>query len=152
MLICFAAVLLFGAPYLPTMSKQIDTALKLASLKPGETIIELGAGDGRVMLAAARQGVNVVGYELNPLLFGICWLRTLKYRKNCQIIWGNYFKKSWPRHQAIFIFGLPKLMPKLDKLIMRSKHKPVKLVSFAFEIPGKKMSDQSDGVFMYLYK
>ncbi len=44
---CFSFVLLFGAPYLPTLKKQIRTTFKLAELSKGDTIIELGCGDGR---------------------------------------------------------------------------------------------------------
>lgn len=149
--ICFAGVLLFGAPYLPTTKRQIEAALRLADLKPGETMLELGCGDGRVVLAAAKRGIKVVGYELNPLLAAIARVRTLKYRGQVKIIWGDFWRKDWPEHQAIFIFLLPKYMSKLDKKIMQSKHKPVKLVSFAFKIPDRKFNAELDGVFLYTY-
>ncbi len=151
-LFCFGGVLIFGAPYLPTMKPQVDAALKLANLKPGDTILELGSGDGKVLIAAAKQGINSVGYELNPLLVVLSWLRTRKYRKNVKIIWGNFFTKEWPNHQAIFTFLLPRLMLKLDKKVIQSKHKPVKLISFAFEIPNRKPIKIDQGVYLYLYK
>lgn len=151
-LFCFGGVLIFGAPYLPTMKPQVDAALKLANLKPGDTILELGSGDGKVLIAAAKKGINSVGYELNPLLVVLSWLRTRKYRKNVKIIWGNFFTKEWPNHQAIFTFLLPRLMLKLDKKVIQSKHKPVKLVSFAFEIPSRKPIKIDQGVYLYLYK
>lgn len=150
--LCFAGVLLFGAPYLPTTKTQVEAAIKLAALKPGETMLELGCGDGRVVIAAAKQGVNVVGYELNPIMALIAWLRTRKYRKNAKIIWGDFWRKDWPEHQAIFTFLLPKLMPKLNKKVIQSKHKPVKLISFAFEVPDRKPDNQKAGVFLYLYR
>jgi 16S rRNA A1518/A1519 N6-dimethyltransferase RsmA/KsgA/DIM1 with predicted DNA glycosylase/AP lyase activity len=151
-LFCFGGVLIFGAPYLPTMKPQVDAALKLANLKPGDTILELGSGDGKVLIAAAKKGINSIGYELNPLLVVLSWLRTRKYRKNVKIIWGNFFTKEWPNHQAIFTFLLPRLMLKLDKKVIQSKHKPVKLVSFAFEIPNRKPIKIDQGVYLYLYK
>lgn len=149
---CFALVVLRGAPYLPTLKSQINTALELAKLKPGDTLIELGCGDGRVLLAAAKQGANVVGYELNPILVLICWVRTFKYRKNVKIIWGDFWIKDWPQAGAIFTFLLPKYMKKLDTKIDQITQKPVKLISFAFEIPDKKPETQKDGVFLYEYK
>lgn len=151
-LFCFGGVLIFGAPYLPTMKPQVDAALKLVNLKPGDTILELGSGDGKVLIAAAKKGINSVGYELNPLLVVLSWIRTRKYRKNVKIIWGNFFTKEWPNHQAIFTFLLPRLMQKLDKKVIQSKHKPVKLVSFAFEIPNRKPIKIDQGVYLYLYK
>lgn len=152
LIVCFGGVLLFGAPYLPTMKPQIKAALELADLKPGDTLIELGSGDGKVLLAAAKQGINVVGYELNPLLYLISYLRTRRSHNNVRIIWGDFWKKDWPQHQAIFTFLLPKYMLKLNKKVIQSKHKPVKLVSFAFEIPDRPAENVRDGVFLYLYR
>lgn len=151
-LACFAGVLFFGAPYLPTLSPQVMTALKLAGLKPGNTMLELGCGDGKVLVEAAKMGFNVVGYELNPILVVIAWLRTRRYRKQVHIIWGNFWHKSWPEAQAIFVFLLPRYMGKLDKKCIQYKYKPVKLISFAFAIPGKLAAQQDNGVFQYLYK
>ena len=152
LLFCFAVVLLVGAPYLPTLNKQVDVALTLADLKKGDTLLELGCGDGRVVVAAAKQGINVVAYELNPLLVGLAWLRTRRYRKQVTIIWGDFWKKDWPRAQAIFVFLLPKYMDKLNKNIDEYGYRPLKLVSFAFEIKTKKPSQIRDGLFVYVYK
>src|SRR4051812_6247397 len=113
----FGFVVVFGAPYLPTLKKQTSEALNLLNLKEGQTLLELGCGDGRVLKAAARRGLCGVGYELNPLLVVIAWLNTIKYRKQVKIIWGNYWNRSWPEAQGIFVFLLAKYMEKLDKKI-----------------------------------
>lgn len=149
---CFAFVLMFGAPYLPTLSKQTETALELLDLKKGQTVLELGCGDGRVLLAAAKKGIHGVGYELNPLLAGVAWLVTWRYRKKVKIIWGNYWRATWPPADGIFVFLLDKYMKKLDKTIVQSPIKPIKLVSFAFKIPGRKPDKQVGGIYLYSYK
>ena len=151
-LLAFSSVLLFGAPYLPTMKRQVVAALELADLKAGQTLLELGCGDGKVVLAAARKGYKVVGYELNPLLALIAWLRTMKYRGLVTIIWGDFWRKDWPEAEAIFVFLLPRYMSKLNNYIIQYKHKPVKLISFAFAIPDKQTTKQKDSVFLYIYK
>jgi hypothetical protein len=151
LLACFGGVLLFGAPYLPTLGKQTETALSLAELEPGDTLLELGCGDAKVVLSAARLGVKVVGYELNPVLAVVAWLRTHRYRQNVQIIWGDFWRKELPEAQAIFVFLLPKYMKKLDTKAMQYKHKPVKLISFAFQIPGKKAEQVKNGLYVYTY-
>lgn len=151
LLLCFGGVLLAGAPYLPTLSPQVQTALQLAQLKKGQTLLELGCGDGKVVIAAARQGAYVIGYELNPLLAAVAWLRTRRYRRQVRIIWGNFWHKSWPPADTIFVFLLPKYMKKLDKKVIQYKHKPVKLVSCAFVIPDRPPADAKNGVYLYLY-
>jgi SAM-dependent methyltransferase len=152
LLAAFGGVLLVGAPYLPTMNKQVVAALELADLKPGETLLELGCGDGKVVLAAARKGYHVVGYELNPLLALVAWLRTRRNARQVRIIWGDFWKKPWPPAEAIFVFLLPRYMLKLDTKVIQYKHKPVKLISFAFEIPERKFTLKKSGVFLYDYQ
>lgn len=151
-LICFAGVVLFGAPYVPTLKPQVKTALELANLKPGQTMLELGCGDGKVLVAAAKQGINTVGYELNPVLAAIAWLRTRRYRRQARVIWGDFWHKQWPEAEAIFTFLLPKYMEKLNKKVIQYEYKPVKLVSFAFTIPGKQKTTEKNGVYLYTYR
>lgn len=149
--ICFSGVLLFGAPYLPTLKGQINAALKLAALKPGDHLIELGCGDGRVLIAAAKQGLKVTGYELNPLLVAVAWLRTRRYRRQVKIIWGNFWQQDWPPAEAVFTFLLPKYMGKLNTKMEQYKYRPVKLISHAFLIPRKKAIASQNGVHLYHY-
>jgi len=151
LLASFGLVVLVGAPFLPTLRPQIIAALELADLKPGQRLLELGCGDGRVVAAAAKQGIDVVGYELNPILAAVAWLRIRRYRDNAHIIWGNYWQGEWPDADAIFVFLLQKYMKKLDNKIIQYNHKPVKLVSYAFKVPNKKIIKQSAGVFLYEY-
>lgn len=150
-LICFGGVLLVGAPYLPTLAPQVQSALKLTGLKSGDTLLELGCGDGKVLLAAARQGINAVGYELNPFLAALAWLRTRRYRRQVRVIWGDFWHQTWPPAEAIFVFLLPRYMSKLNKKVIQYPHKPVKLASYAFEIPGKRHVTEKNGVFLYKY-
>jgi hypothetical protein len=150
-IIIFGFVVFFGAPYLPTMKSQCQTALDLLELKPGETLLELGSGDGRVVLAAAKRGYNVIGIELNPVLVVITKIKTYKYRKQAKIIWGNYWDRDLPKCDGIYVFLLDRYMRKLDKKIVSSKLGPVKLASYAFKIPGKKHLAEKQGVFLYQY-
>lgn len=148
----FSLVVFVGPPYLPTLRKQIDSALDLLSLAEGETLLELGSGDGRVMLAAAKRGYKVVGIELNPLLVLLSYLVTFKYRKQVRIVWESYWGPPWPRADAVFTFMLPRYMAKLDRRMEQWRPKSVKLASFAFTIPGKEPIETRDGVYLYEYK
>jgi len=147
----FGFVLMFGAPYLPTMKKQTAAALDLLSLKPGQILLELGSGDGSVMRTAAARGYQVIGYELNPFLVVVSHMVTWRYRKQVRIIWANYWRQSWPEADGIFVFLLPRYMAKLNKKIVRYKYQPVRLASVAFPIPKKKISKEKQGVFLYEY-
>jgi hypothetical protein len=149
-ILCFSLVILFGAPYLPTLKKQKTIALDLLALEPGQTLIEVGSGDGRVLKAAAERGIYAVGYELNPILVLASWLVTLKHRDKVKIIWGNYWSKKWPDADGVYAFLHTDYMKKLDKK-MRETRKKTKLASVTFKIPGKKNIKEKDGVFLYQY-
>jgi len=147
-LLAFGGVLLRGAPYVPTLDRQARAALELLDLKPGQTLLELGSGDGKVLVLAARAGLTVVGVELNPFLVAVSWLRTWHYRKQVRIIWGDMWRVRWPECDGVFTFLLDRFMPKLDQRMQKVK-KP--LVSFAFKIPGRTPDAERAGVFLYRY-
>lgn len=152
MVLMFGFVVLFGAPYLPTLKKQTGVALDMLDLRPGQTLLELGSGDGTVALAAARRGLRVIGYELNPVLVIVSRLRCLRHRRQVKIHWGNFWSANWPETDGVFVFLLDKYMNKLDKKVIQNyPGKHVKLVSFAFRIPGKKPVLDRSGLYYYEY-
>lgn len=151
-LISFAIVLLFGAPYVPTLKSQQLDALSLLQLKPGQTLLELGSGDGRMLRAAAKQGIYAVGYELNPILVLISYIVCFKYRTHIRIHWGSFWSAKWPTTDGIYVFLHTRFMSRLDKkIIQECNRKNVKVVSYAFEIPGKPISKTKDALYLYTY-
>lgn len=55
------------APFDPTPQEIVERMLRLAAVKPGDVLYDLGAGDGRVVIAAASKfGVKAVGFEIDP--------------------------------------------------------------------------------------
>ncbi len=152
-ILCFSLVVFVGPPYLPTLTPQVKAALDMLDLKPGQTMLELGCGDGKVLVAAADRGWNAVGIELNPLLVLVCKVRTWRYRKQVKVVLGNYWDtRLWGNADGIFGFVLPKYMTKLDKLIESWRDgRHVELASFAFKIPDKKIDREEQGVFLYKY-
>ena len=57
-----------GAAYVPTTHSRVSRLIELAAISPGEKLLDLGSGDGRILFAAARKGAVCVGIEINPLL------------------------------------------------------------------------------------
>ncbi len=149
---CFGYVILFGAPYLPTKKQQIISAIDLLNLKKGQTLIELGCGDGRVLKYAAKKGLIVIGYELNPLLVLVAKINNYKYKDKVTVIWGNFWNIKLPKTDGIYCFLLDKYMDKLNNKVLNEVQNPIKLASYAFEITGKKPLKISNGVFLYTYK
>lgn len=57
-----------GASYVPTTHRRVARLIDLVQIKPGEKLLDLGSGDGRILFAAATRGATCVGVEINPLL------------------------------------------------------------------------------------
>ena len=57
-----------GAPYIPSGEKEVDKIISLAKIKPGDRVVDLGSGDGRIVIGFAKQGTEAHGYEVNPIL------------------------------------------------------------------------------------
>ena len=151
-LICFGGVLLYGAPYVPTLNKQQIIALQMLDLKPGQTLLELGCGDARMLKLAAKQGVKGVGYELNPIVYIVAKINTWRYRSLVTIKLGNFWAVNWPQSDGIYVFLLDRFMKKLNnKVIQQYNNKHVKLVSYSFNIPNKKPTKIQDGLYLYEY-
>lgn len=54
-------------PYLPTTDEAVQAMLKLADVKSGDVVYDLGCGDGRIVIAAAKNfGAHGVGIDINP--------------------------------------------------------------------------------------
>src|SRR5262249_28419183 len=57
------------APYLPSPQTVVERMLEAAQIKPGETLYDLGSGDGRIVITAARMyKANAVGIEISDIL------------------------------------------------------------------------------------
>ena len=57
----------YVAPFVPTPQEVVDRMLELAALKKDDVLYDLGSGDGRIVLTAARKyGIKAVGFEISP--------------------------------------------------------------------------------------
>lgn len=159
----FAMIVFFGAPYLPAHKKAIDDALGLINLSKNGRVLDLGCGDGKFLLAAAKKGYKCTGYEANPFVFLIAKFRLAKY-KNAEVKLANFWRVSFPEDtEVVYVFLLDKFMKKLDekmelevkrlgsfdKLRMTERH--LSLVSYVFKVPGKKPVSKVGGVRVYEY-
>jgi SAM-dependent methyltransferase len=59
--------MIYRAPFVQSPPDVIDRMLALAAIRPGDVLYDLGSGDGRVVIAAARRhGIRAVGFEIDP--------------------------------------------------------------------------------------
>src|SRR5258706_12757354 len=55
-------------PYVQTPMEIVERMLRMAEVRPGDSVIDLGSGDGRIVIEAARRGARGLGVDLDPNL------------------------------------------------------------------------------------
>jgi predicted RNA methylase len=123
----------------------------MLALKKGETLYELGCGDGTVLIEASKRGIKSVGYELNPIIYVVAKLRCFRYRKDITIKFGNYWSVDLRRADGVYVFLLDRFMTKLDQKLSKELKPGTSLVSYSFKIPGKKIINEKSGLYLYTY-
>ena len=147
----FGLAAIIGAPYVPVLHRDATGLLELAELKPGQTIIDLGSGDGRFLLAAAKHGYRGIGYEINPFLVVVSRVLTWRYRHLVTIHLADLWQVKLPPADVIYIFLIDRLMPKLDAKLKREITTPTSVISFVFAIPEKTAERTTRNAFRYRY-
>ena len=105
-----------GAPYVPTFTRTIKQAFDFINLNSTDTLVDLGAGDGKVVLLAARRGATAKGYELSPIMWLIAWLRTL-FIPHARVVYGNFYKQQLAEATVVFVFLMPQNMERLRRYL-----------------------------------
>jgi hypothetical protein len=150
----FLFVVLRGAPYVPTHRPAVQQALDMLDLPKGSTIIDLGSGDGVVLKAAAARGYRAIGYEINPILCMVSYLRCWHYQDLVSVRWRDFWLAPVPPEaDAVFVFLAGPYLHRLHKKLSRERRtRPLKVVSYGFTIPGAgKPVRSANALHLYLY-
>lgn len=147
----FAVVVFFGSPYVRSHKQPVEVALDLLKIKAGDHLLDLGSGDGAVLLAAAKRGVRATGYEVNPILWLASMWRTRGYRELVTIHWGDMWKAPIDSQtQNLFIFLDTRFLKRLDRKIKKADV-GLRVVSYSYRLPGKEPLKSREGMHLYEY-
>ncbi len=129
----------YDVPFVSTPEPVVRRMLKLARVKPGETVYDLGAGDGRILFIAAQEfGAKAVGIEIRPhLVYEI--ERKIKEKRlegRVRIIHGNFFEVDISEADVVTLYLLTSVNKKLKPKLQRELKPGTRIVSHDFEIPG----------------
>lgn len=128
-----------GAPWLPMPVSSARRMLRLAAVRPGETVYDLGSGDGRVLIVAAREfGAEAVGVEIEPVraLISRATLRLFGVGDRARVICGNLFKLDLRRADVVILYLLPGTHARLVPKLRRELGPGARVVTLAFPLPG----------------
>ena len=150
----FLVTSLTGAPYVPTLRKDFEKALKkLIKLSDKDLLIDLGAGDGVILDIASKTGAKALGIELNPILALIICFR-FRHNPNVSVKCRNFYRFTFPKETTvIYTFAVgPHIEPIYRKIKIESTRlkKPLDFISNAFNL--KDLKPEKKVGTWYLYK
>ncbi len=145
---------LYGLPPVPTNQERIRKALKLANLQADETLYDLGAGDGRVLLIAAREfNAQAVGIEIGPVQCALIYLRAAAsgFGNKIQIKWGNYLKADLSQADVVFLYATSKEVLRVASYLEKQMKPGSRLVSISADFPEWEPSTIDDRELIFVY-
>ena len=145
----------FGAPWHPLMPYTIRRILNFVDIRPGETIFDLGCGDGRVLITAAKEySAKGVGVEIDPIKVGLARLlaKLKKVDGQVSIIHGNIFDFDPSDADVVYLYLTHQAMDKLFPEILKKLKPTVRIVSYRFCIRGMTPEKISADKTLFLYE
>lgn len=147
----FGIVLFKGSPYLRTLKAPRQTVFDLVELNKGDLFIDLGSGDGAMLIEAAKRGYRAAGYEINPFLWVVSKIRTYKYKDLVQVKMRDFWGQPLPKDtRLLFVFLQDQYMSGLVDKLNNEASPGLQVVSFNFKIPTLKPVQSVKNVHLYV--
>jgi SAM-dependent methyltransferase len=111
-------------PYLPSTSVAVDEMLRLASVGPGDLVVDLGSGDGRMVIAAARDyGARGLGIELDPKLVAESQANARQAGVEGRVTFrqGDVLAADYRDATVVTLYLLPNLVERLKPRLLEMK-------------------------------
>lgn len=143
-----------GAPWAPTSFGEVHDMLTMAEAGPDDLVYDLGCGDGRVLVAAAKSfGSQAVGIEIDPLRYLWCQLliTALGLRGRVKIVYGDFFTQDLSAADVVTCYLLQSTNEKLQEKLTQELQPTARVVSNEFTFPGLRPLRQDDEAKIYLY-
>lgn len=124
--------------YEPTPLGVVDTMLDLAGVGNGDVVYDLGCGDARIVIAAARRGARGVGIEIDPRLVEWAKANALAERvdERVRILNQDLFLTDLSPASVIALYILPEMNARLRPILWRDLKVGARVVANGFAVPG----------------
>lgn len=144
-----------GGPYVPTRPEIMERMLALANIRPGDVVVDLGSGDGRLVIAAMRAGAKrSIGYEIHPGLARLSnWkIRRAGFSERAIVLNRSMWDADLAGVSVVFLYQIPYAMGRLKKLLESQLVPGSRVVSHAFNIPDWEPDATQGNVLLYKIK
>jgi SAM-dependent methyltransferase len=109
--------------WVPTPQALVDKMLDMAKVTPNDYVIDLGSGDGRTVITAAKRGARALGIEYNPDMVELSKRNAAKagVSDKANFVKADLFESDFSQAQVITMFLLPDINLKLRPKILDLK-------------------------------
>lgn len=142
--------------FVPTPQELVDDMLCLAGVKKGDVLYDLGSGDGRIPITAARRyGVRAVGIDIDPDRIREANENARKAGVTKLVEFRNedLFQANWKEATVITLYLLPDLNLKLRPRLLKELKPGTRIVSHQFDMgdwkPDKKLEVNGRTVYLW---
>ncbi|KAG8178652.1 hypothetical protein JTE90_028709 [Oedothorax gibbosus] len=135
-------------PYVPATDNQIKNVVAFLKTRKGN-VIDLGSGDGRIVMSAAKLGFNAIGVELNPWLVIYSKLKALHLGLNRKAAFKrqDIWKTELKEYENVVIFGVEQMMPQLEVKLKQELAEDACVIACRFPLPNwKEVATSGKGI------
>ncbi len=123
-------------PYLPTDAPVVDAMLRLANVGPGDVVYDLGCGDGRICIAAAKRGARAVGVDIDLVRVRECLENATRahVRDKVKFLRQSFFDTDLREATVVMLYLLSNINVKLRPKLLWELRPGSRLVINHFDI------------------
>jgi SAM-dependent methyltransferase len=123
-------------PYAATRAPAVAAMLSLAAVGPGDRVVDLGTGDGRIAIAAARRGATATGIDIDPVLIAEAQAnaRAAGVADRVRFRVEDLFATPLAEADVVTLFLLPEINARLRPRILSTMAPGARVVSHAFDM------------------
>lgn len=118
-------------PFVPSKKKSVASILAAAGDISGKRVLDLGSGDGRIVIACARAGADATGYEINPVLTWYSRRSIIRtgLSESARIVRADFWKQDMSDFDVVIFYGVVYAMPRLEKKLRSELHPGARVIA-----------------------
>ncbi|HEX5447952.1 MAG TPA: class I SAM-dependent methyltransferase [Candidatus Saccharimonadales bacterium] len=141
----------YDVPYVPSSGTKVATMMKLAQVVPGEMAVDIGSGEGKLVIEMAKRGAYATGIEIDEQrsLTSRARIAAAQLETRANIFRQDFWEHDLNRYDLIMVYGVPSIMERLGKKIENEAKPTVRVVTNHFEFPGWLTEKSEENVYLY---
>lgn len=124
-----------GAGWEPTSRRKVNRMLELSGAGPTDIVYDLGSGDGRIVVEAAKSfGARAVGVEADPLrvLYSRAMISFMRLKGRARVVWGNFFHVDFSEATIVTLFLTQGTNQRLKSKLLAELSPGTRVVSYVW--------------------